>query len=154
MLYRHRLWCYNDTVFGDKPRVVLDTNVVFEGLTRKNGASGLIIEAWKADFIDVFVSNALVYEYVDVLSRKLSPQKWGAARTALRTLLDRAHFTPIYYSWQPSSPDPGDALVVDCVMNANALLITHHVKDFRAAQQDLGIYLLRPEPFVKLMVDW
>ena len=30
-------------------RTVIDTNVVFEGLTKKGGASGLIIDAWLAD---------------------------------------------------------------------------------------------------------
>lgn len=140
-------------MFGDKLRVVIDTNVVFEGLTKKNGASGLIIEAWLAGFIDVFVSNALVYEYVDVLSRKLSMRKWEMAQTALRTLLAQAHFKVIYYSWRPSSKDPGDEFVIDCVMNANAILVTYNQKDFREAQRDLKIYVLRPEQFVKLMAQ-
>ena len=40
-------------------RVVLDTNVVFEGLTRQGGACGLIIDAWNAGLLSVYVSNAL-----------------------------------------------------------------------------------------------
>jgi putative PIN family toxin of toxin-antitoxin system len=138
-------------VYGDKLHVVLDTNVVFEGLTKKDGASGLIIEAWFAAYIEVFVSNALLYEYVDVLSRKLSPARWAMAQTALRTLIAKAEFQTIYYSWRPSTPDPGDEFVVDCVMNANALLITHNRKDFRLAEMDLGIYVLSPNQFVELM---
>jgi predicted nucleic acid-binding protein len=53
-------------------RVVIDTNVVFEGLTKQGGASGLIIDAWLAGLIVVCVSNTLAYEYDDVLSRKLA----------------------------------------------------------------------------------
>ncbi len=53
-------------------RVVIDTNVLFEGLTRQGGACGLIIDAWRAGFISGCISNALAYEYGDVLSRKLS----------------------------------------------------------------------------------
>ncbi|MBE9061097.1 putative toxin-antitoxin system toxin component, PIN family [cf. Phormidesmis sp. LEGE 11477] len=53
-------------------RVVIDTNVVFEGLTKRGGAAGLAIEAWLAGLLTVYVSTALAYEYVDVLSRKLA----------------------------------------------------------------------------------
>lgn len=32
-------------------RVVIDTNVVFEGLTKRGGAVGLIIDAWLAGLL-------------------------------------------------------------------------------------------------------
>ena len=51
--------------------VVIDTNVVFEGLTKQGSAAGLVIDAWLAGLLQVHVSNALAYEYEDVLSRKL-----------------------------------------------------------------------------------
>jgi len=41
-------------------RVVLDTNVVFEGLTKQTGVCGLIIDAWRAGLLTVCVSNALL----------------------------------------------------------------------------------------------
>ena len=47
-------------------RVVIDTNVVFEGLTKQGGAVVLAIEAWLAGLLTVYVSNTLAYEYVDV----------------------------------------------------------------------------------------
>jgi len=43
--------------------VVIDTNVVFEGLTKQGGAAGLIIDAWLAGLLEVYISNALAYEY-------------------------------------------------------------------------------------------
>jgi predicted nucleic acid-binding protein len=58
-------------------RIVVDTNVVFEGLTKQGGASGLIVDAWLARLMVVCVSNALAYEYDDVLSRKLSEARWS-----------------------------------------------------------------------------
>ena len=33
--------------------VVIDTNVVFEGLTKKGGSAGLIIDGWLAELFDV-----------------------------------------------------------------------------------------------------
>lgn len=134
-------------------RVVLDTNVVFEGLTKKNGACGLIIDAWFADFIHVCVSNALAYEYKDVLSRKFTPQKWQLAQTAFKTLLTKAEFIAIHYSWRPASPDPGDDLVVDCAMNANAILVTANIKDFQKANAELGLQIMTPVEFVVMLAN-
>jgi predicted nucleic acid-binding protein len=101
--------------------------------------------------IRVYVSDALAFEYLDVLSRKLSPAKWLQAQIALRTLLAKAEFILIYYSWRPASPEPGDDLVIDCAMNANALLITANIKDFRAAQTDLGLQILTPLEFIGVL---
>ena len=134
-------------------RVVLDTNVIFEGLTKKKTASGLIIDAWFAGLLQVCVSNALAYEYRDVLSRKLSPTRWEQAQIVLKTLLAKAAFTPIHYSWRPASPDPGDDLVIDCVMNANALLITSNIKDFRKATVELGLQVMTPVEFVIILAQ-
>ena len=42
--------------------IVIDTNVLFEGLTKQDGAAGLIIDAWLAGLLEVCVSNAIAYE--------------------------------------------------------------------------------------------
>lgn len=132
-------------------RVVIDTNVLFEGLTRQGGAAGLVIEAWLAGLLIVYVSNALAYEYVDVLSRKLSENRWQALRPVLGQLLELAQFLEIYYSWRPVSPDAGDDLVVDCAMNAGAIVITSNLRDFRSAEASLGLQVMTPvEVIVKL----
>ncbi|WP_009631377.1 hypothetical protein [Synechocystis sp. PCC 7509] len=44
-------------------RIVVDTNVVFEGLTKQGGASGLIIDAW-------LVGQALSSEIDSVLATR------------------------------------------------------------------------------------
>jgi predicted nucleic acid-binding protein len=134
-------------------RVVIDTNVVFEGLTKKGGAAGLVIDAWLAELFYVYVSNALAVEYVDVLSRKLSNDRWLELQPILGTLLNQAQFTPIYFSWRPTSPDAGDDLVVDCGMNANAIVITSNVRDFRQAQQSLGLPVMTPTELVIKLVN-
>jgi len=70
-------------------RVVIGTNVVFEGLTKKGSASGLIIDAWLAGLFKPYVSNALAYEYSDVLSRMLSEARWQKIQPILGKLLDQ-----------------------------------------------------------------
>ena len=134
-------------------RVVLDTNVVFEGLTKQGGIAGAIIQAWYNGLITVCITDAMVYEYEDVLTRKLSPKRIDEVETALMTLLDLAEPVTVYYRWRPSSPDPSDEFVIDCTMNANAVLVTSNIKDFRLAQQTLGLQLMTPKEFLALLVE-
>ena len=129
-------------------RVVIDTNVVFEGLTKQGSAAGFVIDAWLADLIQVHVSNALAYEYEDVLSRKLSEVRWQKLQPVLGTLLSRSQFTTIYFSWRPASPDAGDDLVIDCAMNANAIITTFNLCDFREARDSLGLQVMPPTELV------
>jgi putative PIN family toxin of toxin-antitoxin system len=134
-------------------RVVIDTNVVFEGLTKQGGASGLIIDAWLAGLIVVCVSNALAYEYDDVLSRKLSEEHWSKLQPVLGQLLSVAQYTNIYFSWRPTSPDPGDDFVIDCAMNAGAIVVTSNIRDFRSAEESLGLRVLTPVQCVSLLAS-
>ena len=79
-------------------RIVIDTNVLFEGLTKQGGAAGLVIDAWLAGLLTVCVSTALAYEYVDVLSRKLSEKRWQRLQPVVGKLLNLSQFVAIYYS--------------------------------------------------------
>ncbi|KPQ37208.1 MAG: putative nucleic acid-binding protein, contains PIN domain [Phormidesmis priestleyi Ana] len=134
-------------------RIVIDTNVVFEGLTKQGGASGLIIDAWLAGLMMVCVSNALAYEYDDVLSRKLSEERWSKLQPVLGQLLNVAQYTNIYFSWRPTSPDAGDDLVIDCAMNAGAIVVTSNIRDFRSAKESLGLRVLTPVEFVSILAS-
>jgi len=128
--------------------IVIDTNVLFEGVTKQGGAAGLIIDAWLAGLLEVCVSNALAYEYEDVLSRKISKPRWQKLQPVLRTLLSQSRFTIIYYSWRPASPDAGDDLVIDCAMNASATVITSNLRDFQNAKESLGLQVMTPSQLI------
>ena len=127
---------------------VIDTNVVFEGLTARRGACGLIVDAWLAGLFQPCVSTALAYEYADVLGCKLSEASWLALKPVLERMLARTEFVPIYFSWRPTSPDAGDDFVIDCAMNAGAPVVTANVRDFRRARQSLGLAVMTPSEFV------
>jgi len=135
------------------PRVVIDTNVLFEGLTQQGGAAGLVIDAWLANLITVCVSNAVAYEYVDVLSRKLSEKRWQEIHRVLGTLLTNVRFVTVYYSWRPSSPDKGDEHIIDCAMNAGAAVITGNTRHFQKAQLFLGLEVMTPVELVVRLAE-
>jgi predicted nucleic acid-binding protein len=42
-------------------RAVIDTNVVFEGLTHRGGPAGVIVSAWMAELFQACISQALAY---------------------------------------------------------------------------------------------
>jgi predicted nucleic acid-binding protein len=125
--------------------------VIFEGLTKQGGAAGLIIDLWLADLLDVCVSDAIAYEYEDVLARKLNKQRWQKIQPVLGALLNHAQFTAIHYSWRPTSPDPGDDLAIDCAMNAGAILVTSNIRDFQKARKSLGLKVMTPTELVNML---
>jgi predicted nucleic acid-binding protein len=134
--------------------VVIDTNVVFEGLTMQDAASGLIINAWLARLFHAHVSNALAYEDADVLSEKLSRIRWQRIQPVLGKLLDQSDFVTVYFTWRPSSPDPGDEHIIDCAMNSGAAVVTANVRDFQQAKRALGLRVITPVEFVRQLANW
>ncbi len=134
-------------------RIVVDTNIVFEGLTKKGTASDLIITVWLAGLLNVYASNSLVYEYESTLSNKLSPSRWQQTKPILRRMISYIQFVPIYYSWRPLSPDPGDEHIIDCALNANAIVITANLRDFRIAQEEVGLSVMSPSEFINYLID-
>lgn len=134
-------------------KVVIDTNVVFEGLTKQGSAAGYLIDAWLVGLLDVYVSNSLAYEYADVLSRKLSEKRWQRIEPVLGYLLDQAQFVTIYYSWRPISPDAKDDHVIDCAMNAAATVITSNLRDFQTARAELGLQVMTPIEAVLILAS-
>jgi predicted nucleic acid-binding protein len=132
-------------------RAVIDTNIVFEGLTHRGGPAGVIVSAWMAELFQSCVSQALAYEYEDVLARKLAPERWARTRLVLDALLHRAELVIAHYSWRPSSPDPGDEHVIDCAMNARAMVVTSNLRDFELARIELHLPVLLPVDFLKLL---
>ena len=129
-------------------RAVIDTNVVFEGLTKRDSAGTLILRAWQAELFQACVSLALQYEYYDVLARNLSPPRWQRVQPALGALLKSSQPIIPHYRWRPSSPDPGDEFVIDCAMNARAWIVTYNLRDFALARLELGLVVLSPQEFL------
>ena len=128
-------------------RAVVDTNVLFEGLTRLGSAAD-VIDAWVDRRFRPCVSTALALEYQEVLSRKLRPARGESALMALQALLVRCEYVPIYYSYRPASRDPGDDFIVDCVLNSQATLITNNIKDFAEASRHFGFQVFQSSDFM------
>ncbi len=130
-------------------RIVVDTNVLFEGLT-KAGACADVIDLWVGRAVTVCVSTALALEYEEVLTNKLGDNKRALALPALQALLNRVEFVAILTQVRPMSPDPDDDLVIECAYNGHADIVTRNRKDLAPAEEALGIRVLSPEQFLEL----
>nr|VFJ69038.1 MAG: Predicted nucleic acid-binding protein, contains PIN domain [Candidatus Kentron sp. FM]VFJ69052.1 MAG: Predicted nucleic acid-binding protein, contains PIN domain [Candidatus Kentron sp. FM]VFK17772.1 MAG: Predicted nucleic acid-binding protein, contains PIN domain [Candidatus Kentron sp. FM] len=120
----------------------------------KGGACGFIVDAWRAGLFTACLSNALAYEYDDVLSRKLSERRWYVIRPLLAELVgNHAEFVTIRFSWRPSSPDGGDEHIIDCAMNTNAPIITSNERDFREAERSRRLKVMTPVRFLEYLVN-
>ncbi|MCY7322676.1 MAG: PIN domain-containing protein, partial [Phormidesmis sp. CAN_BIN36] len=67
--------------------------------------------------------------------------------------LSVAQYTNIYFSWRPPSPDPGDDLVIDCAMNAGAIVVTSNGRDFQSAKESLGLRVMTPVQFLSALAS-
>jgi predicted nucleic acid-binding protein len=132
---------------------VIDTNAVFEGLTVQGGAAGLVVDAWQATLFQPCVSNALAYEYLEVLARKLSEKRWLRLRPVMVAMLQQARYVDTYFCWRPVSPYPRDEHVIDYAMNSNAMVVTANLRDFRSARSQLGLNLMTPGQFLDRLTE-
>lgn len=134
------------------PRVVIDTNVVIAGLQSRHGASFQILQLLGTNALRYSISNALIYEYEEVIQRlrdkgqlKLSDQ---FIETFLTYVVQQAHHQTIHIRLRPQLNDPKDEHILELAFNANCeYIVTFNVKDFKPAPQ-FGILVIRPSEFL------
>ena len=118
-----------------KYKIVLDTNVLVTALLSKRGASYKLLSMIDDDRIKIVLSTPLVKEYEDVLSR----EKFVLSEVEIGDILDYlcliASHHKIYYLWRPVLKDIKDDMVLELAVKANAFIVTHNTKDFKAADR-------------------
>lgn len=135
-------------------RVVLDTNVLVAAARSRHGASFAIVNAIPSPDFQPCLSVGLYAEWREVLTR---PENLPSGSTAddavgfLSYLASQAHLQEIHFLWRPFLPDADDDMVLELALAAGCrYIITHNAVDFRNAEQ-LGIELLFPSEFLKLI---
>ncbi len=133
---------------------VLDTNVLVAGLFSRRGASFWLLERIVDGRLPIAISVALALEYEDVLLRPaMLAQGWASGEqvsAVLDAILAQAVLVqPIRVRRRPALPDPGDDLVLECALEANAnAIITMNVRDFAGASEGYGLRILKPGDLV------
>ncbi len=134
--------------------LVLDTNVLVAGLFSRRGASFWLLERAVEGGLPIAISVALALEYEDVLLRPaMLAQGWASAEqisTVLDAILAQAVLVqPIRLRLRPALSDPGDDLVLECALEANAdAIVTMNARDFAGATEKYGLKISRPGDLV------
>jgi putative PIN family toxin of toxin-antitoxin system len=133
---------------------VLDTNVLVAALFSRRGASFWLLEQVVDGRLPIAISVALALEYEDVLLRPaILAHGWASGEQAsavLDVVLANAVLVqPIRVRRRPALPDPGDDLVLECALEANAkAIITMNIRDFSGVSDGFGLRVLKPGDLV------
>lgn len=133
---------------------VLDTNVIVSGLYSRRGASFWLLDRALTGQLEIAVSVALALEYEDVLFRQESLVRSWATADQIDAVLDALLATaklvqPIRFQQRPTLADPGDDLVLECAMQAQAdAIVTANIRDFASVERIYGVRVTRPGDLV------
>jgi putative PIN family toxin of toxin-antitoxin system len=130
-------------------KVVLDTNVLVAALKSRNGASFQILRLVgpEAPF-QPSLSVPLVLEYETALRRMLGGED-ERIDAVLDYLCQVADLREIYFLWRPFLRDPGDEMVLEVAVGAQASrIVTHNVRDFEGVEARFGIRVVTPGEFL------
>jgi putative PIN family toxin of toxin-antitoxin system len=136
-------------------RIVLDTNVVVGALRGKeNAANRKVLRLCLLESLTPLLSNALFYEYEDVLARPMhfaDPRVASAdAQTLIAALVSVCEWVPTYYRWRPNLRDEADNHLVELAVAGNAeWIVTHNIRDFANMELSLPLRLLTPADVLK-----
>ena len=109
----------------------------------------MLLEQIGTSSFELALSNALVYEYEDVLSRHLNLLAFTLEdiHNILGVWARNSHWQEPYFRWRPQLSDPKDEHVLELAINARArYIVTFNIKDFVAAPR-FGIEVILPLEF-------
>jgi len=131
-------------------KAVLDTNVVLSAHLNVYGPSQVIFDLVFSRFFRCFISNSLLEEYEEVLSR---PHFGVDAHKIARSmrLLRKAAILVVPSKRLSVTLDPDDNKVLECALEARAdYVVTGNVRDYPEQFQDIRI--IPPRLFMTLLV--
>lgn len=133
--------------------VTLDTNILYQALYSRSGASYAILQLIRTGAIELALSVPVFEEYRQVLLRPRTQKETGRSRQEMETVLDFLALvgvvTPIHYLWRPNLPDAGDDMFVElAVASGSEYLITRNTRHYRTGGLDLGIRIVTPPAFL------
>ena len=128
----------------------MDTNVLIAAVRSRRGASWRLLSLIGTGQFEISISVPLILEYEAVLLKQMdkSTMDRGDLNGLLDYLVSEAHHQEIYFLWRPQSRDPKDDMVLELAVASGAnRLVTHNVRDFRAAR-DFDVRVVTPGSYL------
>jgi len=135
-------------------KVVIDTSVWISALITKNSDARKVLRLVFEKKLLPQMSEALFYEYEDVMRRKkiqdTTPLTKQEQSTLLNAFISTCRWNEIYYMWRPNLNDEDDNFVVELAVASGAeAIITYNIKDFNNAELSFSHTITTPENFIK-----
>ncbi len=130
----------------EKPRIIIDTNVIVSAMRSRRGASFKLLSLLRSGAYFLAISVPLVLEYEDVLGRnpETSPISPVAADDILDQICAAAERYDIHFLWRPILRDPKDDHVLElAVTSQSQYIVTYNQKDFSEVAR-FGIKVVTP----------
>lgn len=140
---------------SDRPRVFLDSNVIFSGLHSPEGAPGIILEHFVKGSISVVVSRQVLEEVVRTVKAKV-PEALPVLRTLLVSSPPEIVPDPELREverWMNKLP-LGDAAILAAAIGARPdHLITgdKHFSERPGIAEEAGLHIVSPAGFLRLL---
>jgi putative PIN family toxin of toxin-antitoxin system len=136
--------------------IVFDTNVLYQALRNKNGASHYILNLIRERKINLAISIPVFKEYEDVLKRDKSQKDLELNLSDIDKVLDFLAFIgksfSTYFLWRPNLKDENDNIFIELAVACNSsFLITSNIKDFTINKELIfnEIKIITPSEFIK-----
>jgi putative PIN family toxin of toxin-antitoxin system len=134
--------------------LVMDTDTIVAALRSPAGASAELLRRVRRNEIVLAASVSLFMEYEAVCTRPahvqaggLSVQQVGGFLDALAALIQPVE---VHFLWRPQLRDPGDELVLEAALNAQAdALLTFNLRHFAKVSERFQLRVEQPGPFLR-----
>lgn len=136
-------------------RVVFDTNVIIAPFLSPKGIPALLLRAWEKEVFDLVVSEALLAEYQDVLSRKEIALHHKMNQAAIELVIHQMRKYAIVVS--PTTipkvvkEDPDDNQLFATALKGEAEYIVTKNKHVLNVGEYKGIQVLNPLAFLTVL---
>ena len=136
--------------------LTLDTNILYQVLMSKTGASYFILQQVRNRKIQIALSVPVFFEYQDVLTRDKSLKDFelqlNDVENFLRFIAYISKTFEIYFLLRPNLKDEKDNKIVELAVTSQSnYLITSNIRDFKNAELKFDeLKVITPSEFVKM----
>ena len=131
-------------------KAVLDTNIVVSGLRNPEGSSASILKLAQTRIFRWYVSEEILNEYEEVLTRASLGLKLPQI-TKVLGMLRRTCIMAAPTKAVKATSDPDDNMFLECALEARAdYVVTGNVRHFPARFQDIRV--IQPRRFLSILM--
>lgn len=134
-------------------KIVIDTNVIISGIFF-HGAPSILLENTLNDFYTIVLSEGIVAEYKEVVTRYCKKKKISELSSQLGIidlLINNAFFIGADDIVTPPCADPDDVKFLQAAIAAKAKYLISGDKDLLDVKEYTGGHVLKTQEFLKIL---